>query len=350
MSVHKDKARGTWYYCRRVVGLDGKIHQQKRRGYKTKKEAQIAEMSNDESPSNLTIGLLSNYYYEYQKSRVKASTLYWKTKMYSKYIKPVFENRDVNSITPHQIKEWQDQVANKVSIYQTNNVTTEFSKMYEFGRDFYNVKNNPIKRVGTIKDSSIKEIKINVWSKEEFNAFITHTHTPYKELFYLFYYTGCRIGEALALTWEDIDFENKTLRINKTISLNNTITPPKTIKSNRIIAITSILIEILKNYKEEISKSKIKAKKTDFIFGIGTPLAKTTIRREKDIACKEAGVKQIRIHDFRHTHASQLIELGLDPLYIRDRLGHEDISTTLNTYSHLLEKRKEQQNNMLENL
>jgi len=83
--------------------------------------------------------------------------------------------------------------------------------------------------------------------------------------------------------------------------------------------------------KAKKSKKKVVARKP----------AATTVTRIKNEACKSSGVKQIRLHDFRHTHASMLIEKGVDPLYVKERLGHDDISTTLNTYSHLFKSRRE---------
>ena len=107
-------------------------------------------------------------------------------------------------------------------------------------------------------------------------------------------------------------------------------------------------INFLKSYLTECSK--IKHKQNDFLFGISKPLARTSIKRIKNEACKAAGVKQIRIHDFRHTHASMLIEKGVDPIYVKERLGHDDISTTLNTYSHLFKNRRKSIIETIENL
>jgi len=90
-------------------------------------------------------------------------------------------------------------------------------------------------------------------------------------------------------------------------------------------------------------------KKDTFVFGADTPLADTTIERYKNQYCKLAKVKQIRIHDFRHSHASLLIYKKVDIMQVARRLGHSDIKMTWNTYSHLLPNAEEEAIKALEN-
>lgn len=129
--------------------------------------------------------------------------------------------------------------------------------------------------------------------------------------FMLLYWTGMRIGELLALTYEDIDLEKR----------------PKTPKSNRKITIPPFLAEELKEYCSRLYG--IMPNERMFRF------TKSYMEHEIVRGIKETGVKRIRIHDLRHSHASLLVELGFQPLAIAERLGHEKIETTLNTYSHL---------------
>lgn len=148
--------------------------------------------------------------------------------------------------------------------------------------------------------------------------------------FLLLYYSGIRFGEFLALTPKDFDFEKNTLDINKSlqrIKRQDVITPPKTPKSIRNIIIPDFVMEEVKDYISKLYDSK----DTDRVF----PFTKSFINNAMARACKATGVKKIRIHDIRHSHASYLINLGCAPLLISERLGHEKIQTTLSTYSHL---------------
>ena len=145
--------------------------------------------------------------------------------------------------------------------------------------------------------------------------------------FQVLYWCGIREGELLSLTKDDIDFEGNTITINKSyqrIGKKDIITEPKTPKSNRIIALPNFLCEELKEYISHIYDN-----------GRIFPLTKHALYREMIRGSSQSGVKKIRVHDLRHSHASLLIELGFSPLLIAERLGHENIETTLNTYSHL---------------
>lgn len=148
--------------------------------------------------------------------------------------------------------------------------------------------------------------------------------------FLLLYWTGMRIGELLALTYEDIDLEKRCITINKSYQRLNgkdMITPPKTPKSNRQISIPPFLAEELKEY-------------CSMLYGITENermfrFTKSFMEHEMVRGIKATGVRRIRLHDLRHSHASLLVEMGFQPLAIAERLGHEKIETTLNTYSHL---------------
>lgn len=359
MSVHKDVKTNTWYFRKRMQQLDGSIRNCKRSGFKTKKEAQKAEIefSFDDVKGKLSIKDLYHSYYQDQKNKLKASHLYNKKVAIEKYILPIFGEKDCNKITINDIRQWHNKLlAEDLSIRRINTVHSFFSQMLEYGHLFYNVEKNPVKMIGTLKDTSIKKSTIDIWTKEEFNQFISKVENPvYNALFNLLYYTGLRIGEALALSFQDVNLQNKTLIVSKTISFksnsgNYDVSNPKTSNSNRVINLPTTLIEILDKYFIFLKTNKIKQKNTDFLFGINKPLSKTTIARIKDNTCKLAKVKQIRIHDFRHTHASTLIQMGLDPIYIKERLGHEDISTTLNTYSHLFAEKKKSIIDIIEKL
>ncbi|CUB51458.1 Transposase from transposon Tn916 [Bacillus subtilis] len=176
---------------------------------------------------------------------------------------------------------------------------------------------------------------MNFWEFEEFKKFISIVDDPmYKAFFSTLYYSGARKGELLALTWEDINFEEKAININKT-DYNRQITQPKTKASNRTIMLPSLIIDLLKLLKEQ-STVKAPIKNDYVVFGeFYNSIATSTLDMKYNKYIINAGVKRILLHEFRHSHASYLINRGVSPLVVAQRLGHSDVATTLNTYSHL---------------
>lgn len=164
-------------------------------------------------------------------------------------------------------------------------------------------------------------------------------------MFSFLYYMGCRKGEMMALTWNDIDLNKQTVNINKTVAvrLNNKITPPKTSNSIRIITMPKKLVNLMDEWKNEQQKYY------DFcdnwyVFGSTKSISAETLRRNfNDYIIKankelppDAQVPSIRIHDLRHSHASYLINNmseGFTDFDIAKRLG-DTVSTLHSTYAH----------------
>lgn len=174
--------------------------------------------------------------------------------------------------------------------------------------------------------------EMDFWTTDEFQTFIEAVKDKPVSyaIFMTLYYTGIREGELLALTPADIDLEKQTLRINKSyqrIDGEDVITSPKTPKSNRTIPIPDKLVTCLKEYMDKCYGLQ----PDDRLF----PYNKSFLYREITSGCEKFGVKKIRIHDIRHSHASLLVEMGCSPLLIAERLGHEKVQTTMDTYSHL---------------
>ena len=154
-----------------------------------------------------------------------------------------------------------------------------------------------------------------------------------------------REGELLALTAADIDLVAKQIDISKTyqrLHREDIITTPKTRKSKRKIPIPDFLCQELQEYMD----SRYMLAPNERLF----PITKSFLSHEMERGCKKTGVKRIRIHDIRHSHASLLINQGCDALILADRLGHEKVSTTLNTYSHLFPHKQQELVSNLEQL
>ena len=202
--------------------------------------------------------------------------------------------------------------------------------VFNYAVRYYDLSSNPCTKAGSIGKN--KAERMDFWTKEEFEKFsdaIMDKRYSYMAFMILFW-TGMRMGELLALTIADVDLDDRKITISKSyqrICGKDIITPPKTPKSNRVISIPIFLVEEIKDY----IASLYDAQKTDRLL----PITKYYLEHEMQRGVKLSGVKRIRIHDARHSHASHLIHLGFTPLEIADRLGHEKVETTLNTYAHL---------------
>ena len=207
------------------------------------------------------------------------------------------------------------------------------------------LETNPCAPIEVIKNPNAKKNEMKYWTLDQFNLFIPFVTNPmYNLLFKNQFYNGTRIGEALALTWEDIDFENKTITINKTWSKDlHQVTTPKTNNSYRTITIPSFLCDNFKAYKELLDVPD-----KSFIFGIDTPISNTAVRTYLLRAIKAANqsneeqIPTIRIHDLRHSCASYMIgNMVRDgssnfSLYdVAKRLG-DNLNTVLSVYAHWL--------------
>ena len=217
--------------------------------------------------------------------------------------------------------------------------------MFNYAVKYYNLHENPCTKAGSMGKSHAEEM--NFWTKAEFEQFIVAVQDKPASYtaFMTLYYTGMRVGELCALTPADVNLVDHTITINKTFQCINgrdVIWPPKMPKSNRVVTIPQILANCLKEYIDKCYEIQL----DDRLF----PYTNSFLNHEMLRGCKKSGVKKIRVHDLRHSHASLLIEMGCQPLLIADRLGHEKIQTTLNTYSHLYPNKQAEVAAQLENV
>ena len=182
------------------------------------------------------------------------------------------------------------------------------------------------------------------WTKEEYLKFadVMMDKPLSYYAFEMLYWCGIRMGELLALTPKDFDFEKQTLTINKSYQRLNgrdVITTPKTKKSNRVIKMPKFLCEEMQEYIGMLYE----VNENDRLF----PITKHYLHHEMDRGAKLAGVKRIRIHDLRHSAISLLIEMGFSALAIAERVGHESIDITYR-YAHLFPTKQTEMANKLD--
>lgn len=340
--------------------LNGKYGRKKKKNISTLKEAKLIEAEfiavyKQGEVRDLKLKNAIDQFLDYKKVRVKETHII-KTITLMNLVEDLWDY-NIEKITPTHIAKLQKSLIDKqLSTTYINECLNRLYSVFEFSRNFNNTKNNPCEKVERLKNNKPKN-NIDFWTYEEFELFdnaITDS-LEWKTFFNLLYFTGIRKGEAQALNWKDIDFETKLLSISKNLTFRTSeglykITTPKTINSNRVITVPDKVIELLKQLKIEKSNNH-KFKDDHFIFGYpDTPIHDSTLTRRKNKYCDLAGIKQIKIHDFRHSHASLLINNDVNILVVCQRLGHADIKMTLNTYSHMFKTREDEALQFLNNL
>lgn len=275
-------------------------------------------------------------YEEDMKPRLKFNTWLTKEHIIKTKLLPYFGGKKMNEIKASDIVRWQnvmmgfrDEKKMGYSRVYLKTLQSQLSAIFNHGIRLYELKENPVRKAGSMGGERRKEML--VWTKEEYRKF-SDTVMDKPQSFYAFevlFWTGLRVGELLALTPEDINLENKTIRINKSfqrIQGEDYITDPKTEKSNRTVSIPDFLGEELEEYMAMLYGFK----KDDRLFQI----TKSYLHHEMERGCKISGVQRIRIHDIRHSHVSMLIEMGFSAVDIAGRMGHESIDITLH-YAHM---------------
>ena len=351
MPAYKDEKTGKWFAKFYYTNWQGIKKQKWKRGFATKKEALGFERDFLEKQSanpDMTFQNLYEIYMEDMAARLKQSTLLTKKTVLQTHILPFFSSKPINEIKASDVRRWQAKLMSSPNNYSQTylkKINTELNSIINYAKRFYDLNTNPCGKAGTIGKAKAEEM--DYWTYDEYIAF--REGVKDKPLSYIcfevLYWTGMREGELLALSPADIDLDNKIISINRTyqrIGGKDVFTSPKTRKSKRKIPIPDFLCQELSDYIQ--SRYMLDADERLF------PVTKSYLSHEMIRGCKNTGVKKIRIHDIRHSHASLLINQGCDALMLADRLGHEKVSTTLNTYSHLFPHKQQELVHSLESL
>ena len=334
MKAEKDKKTGKWLIQYRYTDWQGKRRKSTKRGFATKREAEEwlrNFLITQKADFDMKFADFWKMYCADMETRLREHTMRTKKYIVELKILPYFGNKRVNDITAADIRQWQNELI-KMGYSPTylKTINNRLSAIFNYAVRYYDLKSNPCAKAGSMGKSKAEEM--DFWTGEEFRKFIDSVMN--KRLSYMafmtLYWTGMRLGELLALNPKDVDLEKRTISITKSyqrLGKKDVITPPKTPKSKRVITIPEFLAADIKDYMDSLYDLQ----ENDRLF----PITKYYLEHEMQRGIKESGVKRIRVHDLRHSHASMLIKLGFSPLEIANRLGHEKVETTLNTYAHL---------------
>lgn len=408
----------TWSYYFDLGKVDGKRKKKEKGGFRTKKEAEqalaaaLTEYNNAGmvfEPSEITVSDYLDQWYElYCKPNLKYNTQVLYLRTIEGHIKPKFGSYKLKVLNPAVLQEYANNLKlNGYSRRHIMGILTMFQSALDYAIEpLHYISQNPMKSVKTPKVEKKPRERI-ILTMEEWNTIIDHFRgTRYYIPLMIGFYTGLRISEAFALTWDDIDLKNKTLSVNKQIVKRNFgadvrkvvekqgkreqrsswyFTTPKTQSSTRTIPFGDTLYSALKQEKARQLENELKygeyytihvLKKEIDEKGNGmwriVPVQKcveSQLQRTRLICITENGQytstdtfkvcsrtihHELQIafdyHSLRHTHATMLIEAGANVKNVQARLGHSNIQTTLQTYVHDTEKMGEQSVELFEQI
>ena len=342
MPVYKDEKRNTWFCKCNYKDWLGESKSKMKRGFATKKDAQQWErdfLQKQSASMDMKFASFVEVYFEDKAPRLKERSIMTKRTLFETKIIPYFGEKQMNEITAVDIIKWQNALLNQdYKPTYLRMIQNQMTALFNHAEKFYDLKDNPCKNVDKMGRSNAKEL--NFWTKDEYEQFIqcfSPDEEMYRIIFQMLFWLGCRVGELLALTSQDIDFENGTVNISKTYyrrNQNDYVTPPKTESSNRKITIPKFLAEEMKDFVDR----QYGLTPEDRIF----PITDRAIQKKMKQKAEQAKLKPIRVHDLRHSHIALLIEKGMQPLVIAQRVGHDSVNTTMNIYGHLYPNKQKQ--------
>ena len=339
----------------------GKAHQIERTAY-GKDEAKLVEQQllsdykdKRSASSRLTVQELYNEFDEYHGHEVRKTSHDAMMRLLRNRVLPTMKNYRVDKLSQPCLAQWKNDIAaSDLSLTTRRNTYSAFATMLNYAVKMDYISKNPLTVLGNFKDTEAidkPEEKLHYYTAEQFQAYIkaareqaaTVTDWGYYVFFCIAFYTGARKGEINALKWSDID--GNTLHIRRSIAQKlkgeDIETTPKTRSSYRDLQIPAPLLVVLEEHRER-QQAASKTFSDDYrVCGGERPLRDTSIENKNTAFAKAAALPHIRIHDFRHTHASLLVNEGINIQEIARRLGHSNVQMTWNTYSHLYPREEE---------
>lgn len=340
MPVYKDK---NGMYTVRFYAedpADQKRKQIRKRGFKTRREA--VQWESQAKAENTAAHSSATFWNIFQKlldnNDTSSSTRDKKEKWVSTYFP--YSDSPIEKITKSQLVDWRNELKSSGLAVRTMNCGLQYVRsVFAFYSSVYGGLNAG-SALKSFKLTKADKTEMQIWTPEEFSLFAEAVENPMMRAFFTFlFWTGCRRGEAIALTADC--FTGNKVRIFRSMKhFVNGFQPLKTDSSERTITVDRHTMEILEPWIQAADP---------FVFGGVSPIGITTIDREFKKAIQKAGVKPIRIHDLRHSHASYLLNNGANILAVSKRLGHATVTQTLETYAHLMQDTEDQMMEIIEN-
>lgn len=357
------KEDGLLQYRVRINYIDslGKARQVERTAYGLDEAKQLENLLLTEykekrtTSTQITIKQLFDEYETYHSHETRKTSHDTMVRNITLKVLPYMSDYKLSKLTQQALADWKNKLnSTNLSIVTKKNAYAAFNSMLNYAVKMNYLVKNPLSVLGNFKDTSIAQApseKIHYYTKDQFLSYIeearnacnTVTNWGYYVFFNIAFFTGARKGEINALKWSDI--EGNTMHIRRSIAQKlkggDVETPPKNKSSYRDLQMPQPLIDILAQHKQRQMDAS-KSFTDDYrVCGGLLPLRDTSIDNKNRAFAEAAELPHIRIHDFRHTHASLLVNEGINIQEIARRLGHSDVQMTWNTYSHLYPREEE---------
>ena len=402
--VNVRKRNNKWQYQFEAAKIGGKRKQITKSGFNTKKEAleagvkALAEYNNlgvHFKPSEISVSDYLDYWLKnYAELNLRPNTIDSYKNVVENHLKSSLGMYKLKSLTPSILQNFiNKKYINGSSKCMLKNISSVLNLSFKYAvHPCKFIKENPMQYISMPKYEKKNTEEVKTITLKEFDSIIERF--PEKTDYYLplmiGFYTGCRIGEVLSLTWDDIDFKNKTISIDKSLIFNDEnkqwyFGPTKTLTSNRTITIGDTLISILKKFKNKQMENKLKYgeyykiiyskeeivnnQKLQRLYVLYSNIPSGDLKQER-LVCSRTngnllttnGMKYVskvvnyelnidfKFHSLRHTHATLLIQNGANIKDVQTRLGHASIETTLDTYTHSTENSSKNTVNLFEQI
>lgn len=348
-------------YCARFVDRFGK--RKSKRSKKLQEVRQwladaiyINEHSDIEQATNMIVDAWFEYWIDVKRKTVRPNTVRNYTERYYKNIQKVIGKKILTAIKPIHCQKifmnMADEGYRTTTIYQTR---ITLYNMLEFAKENEVILSNPCKK-SVKSDMGKPSQKKKALTIEEQKKFLKQAKgQSYENQYKFILQTGLRTGELVGLKWEDVDFENKTVKIQRSMEYRYSVGAwrtgePKSKSGYRTIPLTDEAIRILLAQKEKNSKIKFISEewsKYIFLCRKGEPVKNSTYDTALFKICEKAGINKFSMHVLRHTFATRCIEGGMMPKTLQKILGHSNIGITMNLYVHITDEEKQKEINMV---
>lgn len=331
-----------------VDPIDGKTKTKLRRGFDNKRDAKkyeedfiesLTAPEEDYEEEAKTFGdVFQEYLTSHKREDIKESTLETKFHIFNKHIFPTFEDMPIDEINEDIIAKWQNEIKSKIqsngkpfSEAYLRTIQCQFNTIINYANEKGYIHSNPLV---DIKNMGKKGVRVQFWTPEQYEEFAYHAmnYPKYYYAYEILYWCGLRVGELLALTLDDIDFNEQAINVSKTYQFLNgedLITAPKTVSSFRKVSMPSFLVDEITEYIGLLNDLKNDERLFNF--------QRSQINKNFVSIIEENNLKKITIHGLRHSHVSLLINRKYDIFEVSKRIGHKSIVTTQNIYGHLFD-------------
>ncbi|MEG2788632.1 MAG: tyrosine-type recombinase/integrase [Romboutsia sp.] len=295
-------------------------------------------------PNAMTLQNFIEDFLEKYKINLSITTYNCYIRICKKYIIPMIGNYKLEDLKPIHIQNYVDDL---VGILSPQTIKIHINILKLAMKKAYRLKLIRENIVEYVEIPRVKKFKNEIYNQADMHKLLEICSKTSLELpIFIASGLGLRISEILGLTWNNINFNDNTITIDKITVRNNgevILKDPKTESSTRTISAPSEIINKLKIYKKEQIELKLQGKITNklnllFFDKKEKPIAQDVISKKFNRFLKENNLKHIRFHDLRHSHVTLLINSKVPIRVISERVGHSNINTTLNIYSHVLKE------------